>query len=427
MLVLAAVLPASGVAIVLLWRFDVPEWIRWTISAPLIAVPLSIFPLLRRQISLPLQTLSNLLAGLREGDYSINARASRGDAMALVIDEANSLVEVMREQRLGALEASALLQTVMSEIDVAVFTFDHENRLRLVNRSGERLLSKPKERLLGADAVSLGLDEFLGGQSPRTVQRQFGGGNGRWRVSRTTIREKGRPHELLVISDLSRELREEERGAWQRLVRVFGHELNNSLAPIKSIAGSLCNLVRQIPPPADLNEDLERGLGVVASRAESLDRFLGNFARLTRLPKPNRTEIAIGPLVRRVVQLESRLALEILPSPETNLPVDGDQLEQVLINLVRNAVDAATERDGGAVSIRWERKDGLLELSVLDNGPGLANTANLFVPFFTTKPAGTGIGLALSRQIVEAHDGDLELCNREDGPGCIATVRLPLA
>lgn len=423
---MAALLPASGLALYFIWRAEYEPSLQWLLTAILLAFPIALPLALNRQINRPLQTLSNLLAGIREGDYSINARSRGHDAMALVLDEANLLINVMREQRLGAVEATALLQTVMSEIEVAVFTFDHEHKLRLVNRSGERLLSQPKERLLGSAAAALDLEEYLKGDSPRTVQQQFAGGTGRWRISRTSIREQGQPHELLVISDLSRELREEERIAWQRLVRVFGHELNNSLAPIKSIAGSLCNLLKQEPQPEDMKEDLDRGLNVVASRAESLDRFLGNFARLTKLPKPQRKPVEIDPLVERVVQLETRLEVAITLSETTTLPIDGDQIEQVLINLIRNAVDAANEGDTPKVSIGWIQRGDQLELSITDNGPGLANTANLFVPFFTTKPKGSGIGLALSRQIVEQHNGTLDLRNREETTGCVASIRLPL-
>ncbi|MGK0199661.1 MAG: two-component system nitrogen regulation sensor histidine kinase NtrY [Yoonia sp.] len=238
------------------------------------------------------------------------------------------------------------------------------------------------------------------------------------------MREKGQPHDLLVISDLSRELREEERVAWQRLVRVFGHELNNSLAPIKSIAGSLCNLLNQDPAPEDLHDDLASGLSVVASRAESLDRFLGNYARLAKLPKPQKKPVKIIDLIDRVVRLETRLAVVVKSAGNAVLQVDGDQLEQVLINLVRNAVDAVEEERDPQVSIEVRTMGGSFELRIVDNGPGLANTANLFVPFFTTKPKGTGIGLALSRQIIDAHDGSLTLENRPDGSGCVASVRL---
>ena len=202
--------------------------------------------------------------------------------------------------------------------------------------------------------------------------------------------------------------------------------MNNSLAPIKSIAGSLTGLLNQDPPPEDLHDDLHRGLEVVGSRADSLDRFLGSYARLTKLPKPDRKTVGLTALVDRVIGLETRLSVETLSSAEVELSVDAAQLEQVLINLIRNAVDAAGETADPRVAVGWSRVRGELELTVTDNGPGLASDANLFVPFFTTKPTGSGIGLALSRQIVEAHNGSLELRNREEGSGCVAMVRLPL-
>ncbi len=188
----------------------------------------------------PLRTLANLLEAMREGDYSIRARAAQGeDALGDVMQQLNAMGATLQAQRLGALEAATLLRKVMEEIDVAVFAFDSAHRLRLVNRAGERLLSQPSERLLNSSAESLNLSEFLEGEETRTVQRAFPGATGRWGVSRSMFREGGLPHQLLVISDLTRPLREEELQAWQRLVRVLGHELNNSLTPIKSIAGSL--------------------------------------------------------------------------------------------------------------------------------------------------------------------------------------------
>jgi signal transduction histidine kinase len=229
---------------------------------------------------------------------------------------------------------------------------------------------------------------------------------------------------MLVISDLSRALREEERQAWQRLVRVIGHELNNSLAPIKSIAGSLESLVSREPPPADWKEDMQRGLSVISSRAAALGRFMDAYARLARLPQPKLKSLPLGPLVNRVAGLETRLPVIVVEGPDIVVRADGDQLEQLLINLVRNAVDASLET-GGRVMVRWGRSAGQVEILVEDEGHGLSNTSNLFVPFFTTKPGGSGIGLVLSRQIAEAHGGSLTLENRKTGPGCEARLRLP--
>jgi signal transduction histidine kinase len=229
----------------------------------------------------------------------------------------------------------------------------------------------------------------------------------------------------VVLADLSRTLREEERQAWQRLVRVLSHEINNSLAPIHSTAGSLKTLVAREQRAADWEEDLERGLEVIGGRAEALIRFMQSYARLARLPPPNREPLSVGTWVRRVVRLETRLNVELIVGEDITISADGDQLDQLLINLLGNAVDAATETKGG-VRVGWERKDRQLEVWVEDDGPGLPDTSNLFVPFFTTKPKGSGIGLVLSRQIAEAHGGTLNVVNRRDRKGCVARVRLPV-
>jgi PAS domain S-box-containing protein len=231
-------LPGALLGLLLLWTGDFSPRVQWTLTVIVLSLWSGFAFNLRNRVVFPLQTLSNLLAGLREGDFSLRARGARSeDALGEVVREANSLGETLRAQRLGAIEATALLRKVMEEIDVAIFTFDEDQRLRLVNRAGERLLGQPAERLLGRNAADLGLADCLEEDLSRTLQMTFPGGTGRWGLRRSLFREGGLPHHLLVLSDLSRALREEERAAWQRLVRVLGHELNNSLAPIKSIAG----------------------------------------------------------------------------------------------------------------------------------------------------------------------------------------------
>jgi nitrogen fixation/metabolism regulation signal transduction histidine kinase len=317
-----------------------------------------------------------------------------------------------------------LLRTIMAEIDVAVFTFDPGRRLRLVNRAGEHLLGKPIDKLLGKQANDLGLSACLDANEDAPLSLAFPGATGRWGVRRSTFREHGLPHELLVLTDLSRTLREEERRAWQRLVRVLGHEMNNSLAPIKSLAGSLEALLRKEPRPADWQDDARSGLKSIAARADSLSRFMEAYARLARLPPPQKEDFDLGELIRRVVNLEPRLAVNVMVGPATQVVADAAQVEQLLINLVHNAVDAALET-GGAASIGWRLTGDCAEIYVVDEGPGIMNPTNLFVPFFTTKPDGSGIGLALSRQIAEAHGGSLTLGNRRDGRGAEALLKLP--
>jgi two-component system, NtrC family, nitrogen regulation sensor histidine kinase NtrY len=425
-LTVGAAVPAIFVALALLWFGDYSAKVQWTLTILIVGCFAAFVSSTREHTIRPLQTMSNLLAALREGDYSIRARGARaGNALGEVLLEINSLGETLRLQRLGAFEATALLRTIMSEIDVAVFTFDPKRRLRLVNRAGESLLGQPMDKLLGKTAGELSLDTCLRVNEDEPLTLDFPGASGRWGIRRSTFREEGLPHELLVLTDLSRTLREEERRAWQRLVRVLGHEMNNSLAPIKSLAASLESLLRRDPLPADWKDDASAGLNSIASRADSLSRFLQAYTRLTKLPPPQKQNVDLGKLVQRVVDLEPRLNVKVMPGPKTVIRADAAQIEQALINLVHNAVDAALETHGEVV-IGWSEKEDAVETFVQDEGPGIMNPANLFVPFFTTKPDGSGIGLPLSRQIAEAHGGSLALMNRESGKGAQALLRLPL-
>lgn len=425
LLALAGGFPAVAACAILLYSGNFEPRLQWLIDVPVVAAWLAFCFAARGRVAGPLRTLANLLEALREGDYSIRARVGDpreplGEAMLQV----NAMAATLRDQRLGALEATALLRKVMEEIEVAIFAFDPARILRLVNHAGEKLLAQPAERLMALDAGSLELGELLDGETERTIQRTFPGATGRWRISRSVFRQGGVPHQLLVVTDLTRPLREEELQAWQRIVRVLGHELNNSLTPIRSIAQSLEGILKTTPLPDDWADDMSRGLNIISTRSESLSRFMSSYARLAKLPAPRFGTVEVNALLRRVARIETRMPVHFEECPPLTIQGDADQLEQVLINLIRNAVDAAQET-GGRVYIRHDRNGALVEIVVRDEGPGLSNTANLFVPFFTTKRGGSGIGLVLSRQIAEAHNGTVTLRNAADGPGCEAVISLP--
>jgi len=435
LLALAAGFPGSAIALVLLWTGNFSSGAAWTLTLLIVSLWLGFAASLQHRVVFSLQTLSNLLAALREEDFSIRARgASREDAMGEVILEMNALSETLREQRLGAMEATSLLRTVMEEIDLAIFAFDNTTRLRIVNRAGERLLGQPESQLLAFTAEELGLAGCLEGENARTMEMTFSGGSGRWGMRRGSFRQHGLPHQLVVLSDLSRTLRDEERKAWQRLIRVLGHELNNSLAPIQSVAQGLESGLQTVLKSPDavgsestvtILDDLRQGLAIIRSRTEALGRFMSAYARLARLPQPKHSSVNVPDWIHRAAKLEPRLKVAVDEGPPITISADGDQLEQLLINLIRNAVDASLET-GGSVIVGWDKQGSHLDVWVLDEGPGLPNTANLFVPFFTTKQGGSGIGLVLSRQIAEAHGGELTLRNRLESRGCEALLRLPL-
>jgi nitrogen fixation/metabolism regulation signal transduction histidine kinase len=374
----------------------------------------------------PLQTLSNVVASLREGDYSFRARgAGSPDALGELAAEINALADLLQRQRVRSLEATALLARILEVMHAPLFAFDRENQLQLVNNAGVHLLGRPHARCFGHSARELGLEDLLAA-SDQTIH-SFDGKPTRWLLRKASFRQDGRRHTLLLLADVSRPLQEEEQAAWKRLIRVLGHELSNSLAPIKSIAGSLLARVDQMEGEEGTVLDFRRGLGVVESRADSLHRFVQSYRLLAQLPPPHLKPVQLGTLLERIVLLEQRLPVKLDPGPPALLDADPDQLEQMFINLLANAVDASLANGAETVRAGWRLVDSTAVVTIEDRGAGIANTENLFVPFYTTKPAGSGVGLALAQQIARAHGGEIRLLNREDGDGARATIRLPVA
>ncbi len=440
-------LPGLFVSIVLVWMQP------WSLESRLALIGLELFVwwllalALQDQTTRPLQTLSNVIGALREEDYSFRARnAVAEDALGELSLEVNALADMLSDEKIRAIEATALLQRVVDEIDAPLFAFDPASVLRLVNPAGEHLLRQSQARMLGRSAADLNLQPCLVADNESLVELDLKDTQARWLLRRSSFRQNGVPHTLIVLSDVSRALREEERRAWQRLIRVLGHELSNSLAPIKSIAGSLSSRVSATPMDSDVRHDLQHGLEIIEARSASLHRFLEAYRRLAQMPAPVLREVELAKLVARVASLETRIKVWVQPGPDLIIIADPDQLEQMLINLVRNAADAVLElstapvqakcSDGPSdsrssadtdrkVNVRWDFTDTDVHLLIEDNGPGLLNPANVFTPFYTTKPSGSGVGLVLSRQIAEAHGGRIEITNRSGERGCLVRVVLP--
>jgi len=379
----------------------------------------------------PVQTLSNVIASLREGDYSFRARGARSsDALGELAGEVNALADLLQRQRVRSLEATALLARILEVMHTPLFAFDRNNVLQLVNDAGVRLLGLPHARCFGRTAQELGLDAIVAAPDQSlhafTARSLTQAASTRWLLRKAIFRQDGAPHTLLLLTDVSLPLQDEERLAWKRLIRVLGHELSNSLTPIKSIAGSLIARLDAMEAMPEELGDFRRGLNVVESRADALHRFVQSYRKLAQLPAPTPSRIDLGALLERVVLLEQRLPVQLLPGPSVMIDADSDQIEQMFINLMANAVDASQAAGTSQIALHWSVAGPHVVVCIDDRGTGIANPDNLFVPFYTTKPSGSGVGLALAQQIASAHGGHIQLINREDGPGVRATVRLPL-
>jgi nitrogen fixation/metabolism regulation signal transduction histidine kinase len=379
----------------------------------------------------PLQTLSNVVSSLREGDYSFRARgAGSQDALSELAAEVNALADLLQKQRVRSLEATALLARILEVMSTPLFAFDRDDRLQLANNAGAELLGLPHARCFDRSAHELGLEELLA--APDQTIHSFNANQkslaspSRWLLRKATFRQDGAPHTLLLLADVSLPLQEEEQRSWKRLIRVLGHELSNSLAPIKSIAGSLLARAENLEADDATVHDFRRGLGVIESRADALHRFVQSYRQLAQLPPPQLKPVPLGPLLERVVHLEQRLPVQLDPGPSVVLHADPDQLEQMFINLLANAVDASLGNGAQPVSASWRVAGSTASVVIEDRGLGIANGENLFVPFYTTKPTGSGVGLALAQQIARAHGGEISLDNRDDGAGARAIVRLPV-
>lgn len=429
--VILAGIPGAILGLALLWNSNFALDHKIEIIFLLLLFWLGLSFSARDHVVNSLRVLSNVIAAVKDENFSFRAtRTTPGDALGELASEINNLSRALGEERLAAIETNSFLRKIMSEPGTMIFVFSTDNRLRIVNRTGARFLGRQEEEILHRSVEELGIRDLLEGPAWEVVSRMNDGVEKRWIIRRTSFRQSGAPHRLIMLSEASEALRAEERLAWQRLIRVLSHEINNSLAPIRSIARTLGRMASNMQLPEPMSEDMGHGLQVIHDRADSLGRFLQSYARLARLPQPTRRAVALNDLISRTASLESRLSVKVACGPLANIFVDPDQLEQALINLIKNAADAVllvSETNIGpeAVTISWSIYGKDVEIWIRDEGGGIPDTQNLFVPFYTTKQSGTGIGLLLSRQIVEAHKGTLLLKNRLECPGCEVEIKLP--
>lgn len=381
---------------------------------------------LHRKLVDPLRTLSTLIGSLKEGDLGPGLDIDAyGPEFRVLLQDIQALRQTLSKYRVGEAESTALLQRVMAEIQVVLVAFDENGVLRWCNRWAETLLQIGPGQM-GKSAEALGLNELMEGPYPRISGLQLGGRLGRWDIRTARFREDGKPRRLFILSDLTTALRAEERQAWHRLLKVVRHEIRNSLTPILSLTDTARETLIREAPQGEWRDDIGLALEIIESRAAAIRNLLSAYADVQELPSPRFAELDPGTIARRAVEQELRLPVVLELGPDIHFTADADQIDRALVNLIGNAVEVCREQEG-CVRLTWICRDHFIEFQVWDEGEGFTDESErLFVPFYTTKKDGSGLGLFVVRQIAESHGGSILLENRQDRSGCVARLRLPL-
>lgn len=420
---------SSGVpaAVLLVWLWvhsNIPGAAKTAIAVLVLTWVLIVADVVRREVLRHIRTLSNLVESTRVQDFSMKGAGARDPGeLAELYHQINTLTESLKTGRQSEQELLTILERVVSEINVAIIVFDARDNIRLVNQLASALLQSPGEKLIGVHRSATPLGQLPVSDEPALIDFRFPGAEGRWQIRQHYYRHQGQASRILFIADLKQVLSDEEIAAWQRLIRVISHEVNNSLTPITSLCQTLTGILESSDHPGD--DDVRIGLSVIADRAKGLQDFISVYARLARLPEPHRVLFPASALAAKLERMFAGQRLEIVPFPDVAVFGDPVHLEQALINLIKNGLEA---NPAGAppVQLSCRLRDGQCEFQVEDHGAGITNPDNLFVPFYTTKSEGAGIGLILCRQIAGKHHGHVSLENRPGGPGAVARLVLPL-
>tara|TARA_R110001606_G_scaffold219638_1_gene367477 strand:- start:565 stop:1932 length:1368 start_codon:yes stop_codon:yes gene_type:complete len=425
LLTLLANLIPSSLVVFLLFYFEVSAYLIGIVVFLLLFLTLYCVSSVWRQSQYQFRSLHNLLEAIVQGDYSFRGSRRFGDsAFGALISTINDLANTLYKQRLKSEESQLLVKKVVDQIDVAIIAWDQRQTIQLINPAARRLLNFPEDQL-GKLLLPPLLDfanELKVGET-QVQELQFQEVRGRYRLHLERFITDGDTHNLLFLTNLSSILRLEERRAWRNLVRVLSHEINNSLSPLKSFSATLNTQIQKRETDAELKRELTEGMNIIGHRADSLAKFVQRYYEIAKLPEPDRKATDFQQCLAGLSKLFPGNEIRF-EGKQVTLAIDQAQIEQVIINLIKNAVEAAAS--GSLVEVQWLAHGSALVVRVIDNGSGIQNIENVFTPFYTTKASGSGIGLVLCQQIVEAHDGDLSLANRQDGQGCVATIRLPL-
>lgn len=385
---------------------------------------------LHQKISYQLRSLSNLLTGLNEGDYSMRGSLQVNDsALGELVLQLNTLTETLTKQRFIAHESQLLVTKVIQHIDVAIIAIDQHQHIALLNPAAEQLLSASQQDAIGSPLARYNASELLTIKEEQLVHLSFAPQQGNYQVIRDHYREQGQQHDLYFITNVHGLLRAHERQAWQNLIRVLSHEINNSLSPIASLASTLKTqaIKQQLAPMYSDN------LTIISQRSNRLKSFIDSYRQLSSLPEPTTSNVDLSEVINAIPPLFPKRNIVINSGTNVQIFADIAQIEQVLINLVKNADEAISAVEAEAhcsqeksITVSVSAQNQQAVISIVDQGTGIKNSDNLFTPFYSTKKQGSGIGLVLSRQIIEAHGGFLIVKNREKELGCAVEIRLPL-
>ena len=407
--------------------------------------------LIRKKVIVQFRTSANLITAMQAGDHAIRANHLESEGALKEFNQVfNGLSLALAEQQLISRERQILLDKITQQIDVAIIAVDKNSHIILMNPAAEKLFSYRFDEVAGWPISTLGLQDVLTHENRQVTEFEVKAHKKKVFIHTDEYLEQGERKKLIFITDIQTLLHEEERQAWQKLLRVLSHEINNSLTPIASLSDTLIRLIENqkkvIKEQAltennstaintstdgssidntELFDDLEEGLAVIAERAQSLNEFLLRYQEFSRLPKPEKTLFDLTNLLKSMLLLFDDHNIRLSGQP---LIIYGDekQLQQVLVNLIKNAQQAMLNNHTGIISIEWQQRDGMVEINISDQGTGINNSDNIFVPFYTTKVDGCGIGLVFSRQILVNHGGSLTLANRDDCQGAVASIALPI-
>jgi len=378
-----------------------------------------------------IRTLSNILEAMIDGDYSLRGRLQHNQAFQELLGSVNSLAETLSRHKVEAKESKLLLEKIMQQMDAMVIAVDEQGFIVMANDSAKKLLIGKQHsaaKLQEIPLIEIELGEVISKANSGIIEFNHQSLGGEHFLFKETFLSNGKQHQLYLITSAERLLIEKERKAWQSLFRVLSHEINNSLTPIASISQAMKQKLQ------DENKALNRaslceGVNIINERAEALSAFITSYSQLSHLTLPNKTEFDLNSLVIKLAKLFTDCQLQYLDhlvtADQLIVSADKSQLEQVLINIFKNAREAMAQHTK-VVEITYQADEKHLHLIIRDQGVGIANTDNLFVPFYTTKPQGSGIGLSLCRQIMFNHGGIIKLMNRTDTQGAEVVLSLPL-